>query len=390
MITISVRKQIHSRGSKVSIVSHPGSKFLYMSFQVDGKKVFKSTKTANKAIARQIEAKERERIVKEKMLGRDLEIITFGDALEKFIDSKAGTPRGKQLQTIVNPLKGLKRDNKTKQQVKVYGIDFGIPIHLLKSSDINRLIEARRKEGSAEATIRQHVIAIASTLKWAKQMGYLVDQATTAPTIRMAKKQPIFLTADEERSLLESLDPTAARAGYGNFGTRPEKRQQRLQDQYDFVTCLLDTGGRYHEVTHLEWKDVDLANGLMYVRQHKVDKAHTVYMSDRIKEVLTTRVANKSHETWVFPNDERNSHRPYHTGWFLRAVERAGIEKKIRFHKLRSTYACKLVQNGASLYEVQTLLGHSDSATTQIYASLIATDVSKKAADMLNKIQARV
>lgn len=371
----------------MSIVNHPGSKYLYMSFQVDGKKIFKSTKTCNKALARQIEAKERERIVKEAALGRELEIITFGDALNQFMESKAGTARGKQISTIVGPLKGVKRDSKTKQMVKVHGLDFDTPIHLLKSSDINRLVEARRKEGSSEATIRHHLIVIRGTLNWAKEMGYLVDEATTVPTIRLAKRQPVFMTADEESRLLESLDPTAPRVGYGNYETRADYRQQRLQDQYDFVVCLLDTGGRYHEVTHLSWVDVDLTNGLMYLRQFKTNKATTVYMSDRIKSVLTSRSLNKTHDQYVFPNDERNGHRPYHAGWFLRAVKRAGIEKKIRFHKLRSTFACKLVQNGTSLYEVQQLLGHSDSATTQIYASLIATDVSKKAVALLNKIQ---
>lgn len=370
----------------MSIVNHPGSSYLYASFQVDGQRHFFSTKTKNRATAKQIEAKERERIIKEKKLGRELETITFGDAITKMIESKAGTARAKQLSTIVNPLKGYKRDNKTKKQVKVHGLDFSMPIHLIKSSDINRLIEARRKEGSAEATIKQHVVAIKSTLTWAKEMGYLVDEATKVPTIRIARKQPMFLTSDEEQRLLASIDPSVERPGYGKVENRTEKRHQRLKDQYDFVVCLLDTGGRYHEITHLEWKDVDLDNGLLYVYQHKTDKAHTVYMSDRVKDVLTNRAANKLHETWVFPNDERNDHRPYHNAWFQRAVTRAGIDKKIRFHKLRSTYACKLVQNGASLYEVQTLLGHSDAATTQIYASLIPTDVSKKAAQLLNKI----
>jgi len=248
------------------------------------------------------------------------------------------------------------------------------------------LIDARRKEGSAEATIKQHVSAIKSTLQWAKEMGYLVDEATKVPTIRIARKQPMFLTADEEQRLLTSIDPSVERPGYGKVENRTEKRHQRLQDQYDFVVCLLDTGGRYHEVTHLDWKDVDLENGIMYVYQHKTDKAHTVYMSDRVKQVLTARVANKLHPKWVFPNDERDNHRPYHNAWFQRAVTRAGIDKKIRFHKLRSTYACKLVQNGASLFTVQTLLGHASAATTQIYASLVPTEASKQAMAILNKV----
>lgn len=370
----------------MSIVNHPGSSYLYAAFQIDGKKYFFSTKTKNKATARQIEAKERERLIKEKMLGRELEVITFGEAFQKLIESKAGTARGKQLETIVNPLKGLKRDNKTKKQVKVYGLDFDTPVHLIKSSDINRLIEARKSEGSAPATIKQHVSAITSTIKHARDLGYLVDEATKAPTIKIARKEPVFLTSDEEKRLLDSLNPAVERPGYGKVENRTEKRHQRLVDQYDFVVCLLDTGGRYHEVTHLSWKDVDLANGQMLLRQFKTNKTTTVYMSDRIKQVLQSRSANKTHQTWVFPNDELTDHRPYHNAWFDRAVKRAGIDKKITFHKMRSTYACKLVQNGASLFDVQNLLGHSSATTTQVYAGLVATDVSKKAVGILNRL----
>jgi site-specific recombinase XerD len=106
-----------------------------------------------------------------------------------------------------------------------------------------------------------------------------------------------------------------------------------------------------------------------------------------MRSVLESRAEAKTHTKWVFPNDKRDNHRPYHNCWFQRAVERAGITgKKIRFHKLRSSFASKLVQNGASLFEVQQLLGHSDPQTTMIYASLVPTDVSKKAASILDRV----
>jgi integrase len=43
---------------------------------------------------------------------------------------------------------------------------------------------------------------------------------------------------------------------------------------------------------------------------------------------------------------------------------------EVRIHDLRHSYASALVNNGRSLYEVQTLLGHSTSAMTQRYAHL--------------------
>jgi integrase/recombinase XerD len=48
-------------------------------------------------------------------------------------------------------------------------------------------------------------------------------------------------------------------------------------------------------------------------------------------------------------------------------VEKAGIDKKVTPHKLRHTYAARLLETGAELVDIQALLGHVNLATTQIY-----------------------
>ena len=67
-------------------------------------------------------------------------------------------------------------------------------------------------------------------------------------------------------------------------------------------------------------------------------------------------------------------------------VRRAGIED-FRFHDLRHTFASHLVMRGASLKEVQEILGHKTMTMTLRYAHL-SQEHKKKAVNLLNGLTA--
>nr|WP_240335304.1 tyrosine-type recombinase/integrase [Paraliobacillus sediminis] len=52
------------------------------------------------------------------------------------------------------------------------------------------------------------------------------------------------------------------------------------------------------------------------------------------------------------------------------SLDRAGIDKTMHHHQLRQSYATHLLNNGAPLDVIQSLLGHENSETTRIYAQL--------------------
>ena len=63
-------------------------------------------------------------------------------------------------------------------------------------------------------------------------------------------------------------------------------------------------------------------------------------------------------------------------------IKNAGITKRVSSHTARHTFATLALSNGADIYTVSKLLGHSDIRVTQIYAKII----DSKKDDVANKL----
>ncbi|PRP99565.1 site-specific tyrosine recombinase XerD [Enhygromyxa salina] len=156
-------------------------------------------------------------------------------------------------------------------------------------------------------------------------------------------------------------------------------------------TALLEfmyaTGCRVSEASDLELDALHLDQGLV-VLTGKGDKQRMVPLGDCAlvallayiesgRPALIERARGKARrDPHVFLNCR--GARLSRQGWFQRLREHAiaaGITRAISPHKLRHSFATHLIEGGADLRAVQTLLGHADISTTQIYTHLSQSHV---------------
>jgi integrase len=132
---------------------------------------------------------------------------------------------------------------------------------------------------------------------------------------------------------------------------------------------LLFTGARLREILHLQWENVDLERGLLFLADSKTGRK-TLVLNAPAMAVLVglPRVGS-----YVIASDTAGTKdekpradlkRPWQT-----IAKRAGLDG-VRLHDLRHTYASFGVGGGLGLPIIGKLLGHTQASTTQRYAHL--------------------
>lgn len=165
--------------------------------------------------------------------------------------------------------------------------------------------------------------------------------------------------------------------------TRPEVTallelpvRDRVEDQRDrvMVELLYASGLRVSELVGLTLSQVDLNLGCLRV-VGKGTKERLVPMGQTAQDLLREYLDHirpvllKRRSTRVLFVSRRGQGLTRQACWklLLQRARRAGIAKSISPHMLRHSFATHLLEGGADLRAVQTMLGHADIATTQIY-----------------------
>jgi len=197
------------------------------------------------------------------------------------------------------------------------------------------------------------------------------DPASILDGPRRSRPLPKILSIDEVDRLL-----AAARTAV-EHAARPLERLRALR-----LVCLLEvlyaTGLRVSELTQLPATAATRDERMLVIRGKggrerlvPLNKAAKAAMR-RYLELLSK--AGRGTGKWLFPSFGESGHLTrQHTARELKGLARAAglLPDRVSPHVLRHAFASHLLQNGADLRIVQTLLGHADISTTQIYTHVL-------------------
>lgn len=323
--------------------------------QRDGKLRRHSLKTASKALARK-------RLTK--WIAK-LEGLNFGEKEDHSFDEAALKFTAEHLPTL-KPKSALRYNVSIDALVRSFE---GVALSKVTSSTLLAFVNMRREDGVKPPTIRRDLNCLSSIMGLAIEWEWIEANPVGGFLKRMKKRglreapaRKRYLTHEEEEALLANASPHVARA----------------------ITFAIDTGLRLEEQFSLRWPQLLHNRAEIEVdgSTSKNAKDRTVPMLPRAM-TLTGALPRHIKLAYVFWHiDKRGRPKRYNNleRGLKAAARRAGI-KNLRWHDLRRTCGCRLLQDHRfTMKQVSDWLGHSSVVVTEKAYAFLRIDQLHEAA----------
>lgn len=216
----------------------------------------------------------------------------------------------------------------------------------LTCQDVRIFLLAKKEEGLKASTLNLYNSAIRF---FYRNVLHILWDDITVPRMILEHKLPTVLSLDEVDRLLDATSDLKYRAMFAT---------------------MYSSGMRVSEVIHLHYDDISRTNMQIHVRDTKNRMDRYTILSKRNLDILTQYWFEKGRPRGIlFPNR--------FTGDYLtvssveqtmrRSVAAAGLPVKATPHSLRHSFATHLMEAGVEQRNIQSLLGHRDPKSTEIY-----------------------
>jgi len=314
-------------------------------------------------LAKEIEAKIKQELVSGEYYDRRRKIPTLNEVWEKYVD--VYKLNGKSFSKEKNRYDTLIKDRLGKKKLEAITV-----------LDIQKLIVDMKKSKNrfgrpySNKTIRNTTELISRLFNFALKHGmYDGDNPVKKANLPKVNNEIVrYLTDSQIRGLIFFLD------------------SYQDKEVANLVKLLLYTGIRRGEAFKLTWDDVDLKNGILYLRDPKGGKDQYIPINSLAKQTLKDQFKNKRDATdLVFPSKNNTVRSDINSHW--RKIKKgAGLLDDFRLHDLRHTFASLLASSGkVDLYTLQRLMTHKSPQMTRRYAHLIDSSL-KQSSEVLKDI----
>jgi len=252
----------------------------------------------------------------------------------------------------------------------------------INGPDITAYLKSLKEDGLSVRSYTRSLITLRGFYKFLLKMGRIkISPCANIDLPRFQKKLPHFLSVPEVDELLSSPDTNTV------IGIRDKA----------MLETLYATGLRVSELVTLKLNDVSLQSGyitafgkggkervvpigqsaMLWIKRY-LEEARDAFLKEG-KNPLRGNNPLRRNSKYLFLT-ARSGHMTRQNFWVIlkNCALRCGIERnKIRPHILRHSFATHLIEGGADLRIVQTMLGHADISSTQIYTHVTNSRLKK-------------
>ena len=241
-------------------------------------------------------------------------------------------------------------------------------VEALEQTDINKFFQNQRERGFSDNTISRRLSTLKQFFKFLVKEG-LFDQnpCEDIKNFKRTKKIPGYLSEVEIFKILNCA---------GNVGkNKVEKARNKA-----LIETLYGSGMRVSELVSLK-KSLFIGNPELILIKGKGNKERMVPISKialsaikkYLKELKKTNLELYKSE-FLFPSRSKNGYLNRERFFLIikEIASSAGLNiQNVSPHKIRHAFASHLLSNGADLRVIQTILGHKNLSTTEIYTHIL-------------------
>jgi integrase/recombinase XerD len=254
-----------------------------------------------------------------------------------------------------------------------------------KTDDVRGHLGALAKRGLAAASVARRLSAIRQLYRFLYAEGRRADDPSAIiEGPQRGRPLPKVLSIADVDGLLSTAHAAIAKSG------QPPLERLRAARLACLLEVLYATGLRVSELVALP-ASAAARNARMLTVRGKGDRERLVPLNEAAKAAmrdylaLLAELGRDRKSKWLFPSFGESGHltRQHFARELKVLAAAAGLRvDQVSPHVLRHAFASHLLHNGADLRVVQTLLGHADISTTQIYTHVLAERLKSLVRDL--------